>query len=216
LSFYILLILSLFQTPDSGAKTGTNDSTYISPFAKYSPEWNNRKYAIANTAANANYMTDTEKMVIYVLNLIRLNPSLFCETVLKPYPNSDSDMAHYNSSEYFASLVNTLTYRQQPLGILYPDSLSYVSALCHAQYSGSVGYVGHDRSPDCNLIAHFHGECCDYGFNTALDIVIDLLIDEDEPDLGHREICLDPKFNKLGVSIRPHSVYKYNTVMDFY
>ena len=213
----LLLILALFQSPDTGYhKFNTADTTcYVSPFSVYSKAWNDPKYAVCNTAASADYMNDTEKQVIYMLNLIRMNPVLFCETVLKQYPTSNEEREHYTSSGYFSSLVNTLT-QMEPVNILYPDSICFVSAHCHALQSGLTGYEGHDRTKECQRLQHLRGECCDYGFNDPLDIVIDLLIDEDVPSLGHREICLSLRYDKIGVSIQPHTTYRYNTVMDFY
>jgi len=214
---HILLILALFAAPDTGYhKFSPADTTsYVSPLAPWSKEWNDPKYAVCNTAANVSYMNDTEKEVIYILNLVRINPALFCETVLKPYPKLREEMEHYTSSGYFTSLVNTLS-QMQPVNILYPDSLCFVSADCHAIQSGKAGYTGHDRTKECAKLQHLMGECCDYGFNNPLDILMDLLIDEDVPTLGHREICLSLRYDKIGVSIQPHTTYRYNTVMDFY
>ena len=62
---------------------------------------------------------------------------------------------------------------------------------------------------------HFNGECCDYGHNNALDIIMSLLIDEGISSLGHRNICLS-SYSKIGVAIQPHKLYGYNAVMDFY
>jgi hypothetical protein len=207
----LLLILTLFQSPDTGANKNTNSS----PLASYSVQWNNAKYTVCNTAASANYMSDTEKQVIYILNLVRKDPALFCETVLKAYSKRKPEMAHYESSSYFASLVNTLS-TMKPVDLLFPDSLCYVSAHCHAFNTGKTGYVGHNRTPECQRLQHFMGECCGYGLSDPLDIVIDLLIDEDIESLGHRNICLGVSYTKLGVSIQPHKEYGRDAVLDFY
>jgi uncharacterized protein YkwD len=201
----LVLILILFQG-FTNAQEKTESGKYISPFASYSEAWNDPKYAMANTAATADYMSDSEKQVIYLLNLVRMNPKLFCETVLKEHPVS---------SGYYNSLVNTLN-AQEPLSILYPDSLCFISAQCHAVQSGQTGYTGHDRTRECERLQHFMGECCQYGYEDALNILLDLLIDEDVPSLGHRNICLGERYKQLGVAIRPHTTYRYNTVMDFY
>jgi hypothetical protein len=72
-----------------------------------------------------------------------------------------------------------------PLDILYPDSLCFISAHCHAVNSGHKGYTGHVRqSPECKKKEHFAGECCQYGSTTPVDIVLSLLVDEGIPDLG--------------------------------
>ena len=184
-----------------------------SPLSKYSPEWSQAKYSACNTAANAGYMNAEEKKLIYIINLMRTNPVLFANTVLSKYPDS-AYMTSLKNSSYYKSLLVTLR-KQEPLGLLYPDSVCYVSANCHAVTAGKNGYVGHERqTEDCKTKWVFNGECCDYGHNQALDILMSLLIDDGVPSLGHRKICLSP-YNKIGVSLQPHKIYSNNTVLDF-
>ena len=188
---------------------------HLSPLSEYSIKWNTSENLICNTAANADYLTDQEKRVIYILNLARKNPRLFAETVLDQYSGM-AGKEKMKSSTYYQSLVENMS-GMEAAGLLYPDSLCYASALCHASISGSMGYEGHIRvKQDCKRKQHFMGECCDYGNNEALDIVIDLLIDEDIPDVGHRLICLDKAYKKLGVSIQPHKKFDFTAVLDFY
>jgi len=187
----------------------------ISPLASYSKEWNDAKYNECNTAANASYMNKDEKEVIYILNLIRSNPKLFANTVLKKYPAVTGKDQLINDAYYYGSLMDVLR-TMKPLEILYPDNNCYNSAECHASTSGTSGYIGHERkSKDCKAKKHYHGECCDYGNSDPLDIVLSLLIDKGVPSLGHRSICFGA-YTKIGVSIKPHSRYGTNTVLDFY
>ena len=58
----------------------------VSPLSAYSSIWSDIKYTKCNTAANATFMSNAEKNVIYILNLIRTNPALFAKTVLQKYP----------------------------------------------------------------------------------------------------------------------------------
>ncbi len=185
----------------------SNSINLISPLATYSSEWNDAKYLKCNTASKANYMTSAEKDVIYILNLARLNPSLFANSVAKKYTSFHT--------KYYTSLIDTLLLLK-PGKLLFPDSNCFKSALCHATNSGAEGYVGHTRSKDeCKNKRYFNGECCDYGHNKALDIIMSLLIDEGVPSLGHREICLS-SYNKLGVSIQFHNLYGHTAVLDFH
>jgi hypothetical protein len=178
-----------------------------SPLASYSTLWNDAKYLKCNTAAKANYMTAAEKEVIYILNLARTNPALFTNTVIKKYP--------VRKTGYYTSLLDTML-TLKPMKLLYPDSLCFAGALCHAINSGAEGYVGHNRSTDeCRKKWYFNGECCDYGHNKPLDIIMSLLIDEGVESLGHRDICLS-SYKKIGVSIQHHTVYSYTTVIDFH
>ena len=179
----------------------------VSPLAGYSTEWNDGRYLKCNTAANAKYMTAAEKEVIYILNLARINPALFANTVIKKYPTQHSD--------YYSSLFKTML-TLKPLKLIYPDSLCFAGAQCHAINSGQEGYAGHTRSQqECRKKWYYNGECCDYGHNEPVDIIMSLLIDEDIPSLGHRSICLDD-YKGMGVSIQFHKTYRYNTVLDFH
>ena len=187
----------------------------VSPLALYSNEWNDVKYSKCNTAVNAAYLSNSEKEVIYILNLIRSYPALFANTVLKKYPALSGNGYLADDTYYFKSLVNTLL-TLPPLQILYPDKDCFISAKSHAYQSGITGYVGHERKvPDSKLKKQYYGECCDYGHKDPLDIILSLLIDEGIPSLGHRIVCLT-NYTKLGVSIQPHKRYGTNAVLDFY
>lgn len=187
----------------------------ISPLALYGNEWNDIKYSKCNTAVNADYLSKSEKDVIYILNLIRRYPTLFAKTVLKKYPALSGNGYLADDEYYFKSLVDTL-HALAPKQMLYPDNDCFISAKSHAYQSGITGYVGHERkSRDSKLKKHYFGECCEYGHDDPLDIVLALLIDEGIPSLGHRIVCLSD-YAKLGVSLQPHKRYGTNAVLDFY
>ena len=184
-----------------------------SPLAIYSSEWKKAEYQKCNTAKNTAYFTQDEKEVLWILNMARSNPSLFARTVVKNYPDSTDQFRLKNIAEY-KSLLATLENTKK-LTMLVPDSLGWISAKCHAISSGLAGYVGHDRQGNaCKGKIFFNAECCDYGNDDPLDIIMNLLIDEGVPSLGHREILLSD-YHKAGVSIQPHKTYGYNTVIDF-
>ena len=183
-----------------------------SPLAEYSTEWNDTSYNRCYTATGSRFMTEKEKEIIHILNLLHANPALFEKTVVQQYPERRGKYFLRNYPE-FGSLVSTLRSKK-PVSLLYPDSLCFVSARCHAITAGKAGYVGHERqSRDCKPLEF--GECCSYGHQEPIDIVMALLIDHQVPSLGHRQMCLDP-YSRIGVSIQPHTVYGYNAVLDFY
>ena len=185
-----------------------------SPLASFSPQWEEAKYEAYNTAAKVTYLTDEEKELIYILNLVRVNPPLFASTVLSKYPEYSGEENLRSASEY-KSLLDTLK-KLKPLSPLSPDSLCFISARCHAISSGQTGYVGHDRKTrECTAKEKYHAECCDYGHADPLAIVMSLLIDQDVPSLGHRYACLGA-YTGIGVSVQPHKIYSFNTVLDFY
>ena len=191
-----------------------SDAGGISPLSNYSAAWNNPKYLACNTAANANYMTKEEKETIYILNMMRMDPALFAATVAATYPDS-SHSSNMRNSTYYKSLMLKLR-KQKSLKPLVPDELCFIGAQCHAVSSGKSGYVGHERATEeCEEKWYFNGECCDYGHQKALDIVMALMIDEDVPSLGHRAICLTA-YKTIGVSIQPHTLYGHTAVIDFH
>jgi len=186
-----------------------------SPLSAYSTEWNKETYSKCNTGSNITYLSAEEKVVIYILNLVRSNPLLFVNTVLAKYP-SVSDKAYLlKDKKYYMSLIKTLS-EMAPQKVFDVDKLCYESAFCHAVESGKNGYTGHARlNKNCEDKRHYMGECCDYGNSEPLEIVLSLLIDEGVPSFGHRKILLG-NYTKIGLSIKPHKKYETNTVIDLW
>jgi hypothetical protein len=165
-----------------------------------------------HTALVEDYLNDEEKMVYYYLNLARTQPRYFADSVLKTYKGAKGfDNSYLKTSPYVASLYKHLV-AMKPLQPLQPDRTLFTSAACFAEAAGKKGIVGHERKgTDCTLR---YAECCSYGMNNALDIVLQLLIDKDIENLAHRVICLGP-YTRVGVSIRPHKDYRQNAVLNF-
>lgn len=168
----------------------------------------------ANTARNARYLKESEKQVIFYTNLARINGELFADTYIVWYLESTG----MKPDSFTISLREDLKgIRDYPL--LYPENNLYDVARNHAVKSGKSGTEGHQgikkRFRDMKEFYSEYGENCYYGPDNPLIIVIQLLIDEDIPDLGHRKNLLYPTFNSIGVSIMPHKVHKYNCVMEF-
>jgi len=182
------------------------------PLEKYSVKYRQQRFMNCNTADASNYFTDKEKEVIWILNMIRLDPKLFMDSVLLNKKNPSYMRPGYRDGNY-ASLMKDLNQLKPSKTLLMPDSSAYQSAMCHAITSGKDGYVGHERRGSCKK--DFYGECCHYGYDDPLQILLSLLIDRGVPSLGHRYICLSPSYDKIGVSIQPHNNYGINCVLDF-
>ncbi len=213
LAGYIVFLFAACNTYAQQSITSALNKT--SPLAAFSTAWNNPEYNQCNTAVDENFMTAKEKEVIYILNLVRSNPPLFANTVLAKYPALTGKEYLLNDTYYYQSLIATL-HKMEQQTLLYADKECYTSAACHAQKSGSTGYTGHVRNgADCKSKKHFLGECCDYGNENPLEIILALLVDEGVPSLGHRIILLGD-YESIGVATRKHKTYGYNTVLDFY
>lgn len=169
------------------------------------------KYDACNTAAKARFMTTEERQMIQIVNIARQHPALFCEKVVKPWCAANN--VDLSSEKYYGSLIKQMS-TMQPLGLLQPDSLCFVSAACHAETAGKAGYTGHDRLSDrCRKVKKYNGECCSYGMTSPVDVVMQLLVDEDVESLGHRMILLGG-YTKIGAATRPHTTYRTNSVLD--
>ena len=175
-------------------------------------QWDSITIAKANTAAGTDYYTEEEKLVILYTNLARTDGPLFTETFLK------SHMQKKSPSKYTRSLIKDLK-KVKGFQPLFPEQDLYKIALGHAVTSGKTGHAGHKDFDKrfkpilgkYNLVA----ENCAYGLEDAMSNVIELLIDENVKDLGHRKNILNPDFNSIGVSIQPHKKFKHNCVMGF-
>lgn len=158
-----------------------------------------------NTAVNYKLFTAEEKLVLQIINLVRCYPKQFS------YLYIETRIERWNEDPNTKSLVdelNSMTANK----LLYPNDAMQASALCWAVESGTKGIVGHNRLK-CGY--GYYAECCDYGSNRAIDIVLSLLIDEGVPDLGHRKIILYGEYQDVGISIQSHTKYRNCTVIDF-
>ncbi len=176
--------------------------------------WNDKIIAVANTASEIEYLSEDEKKVILYANLARADGPLFAETFLTEYLR----LKEMKPTRYTRSLFSDLK-KVRNLPMLIPERDLYNGAREHAIWSGKKGYEGHkgfkNRFEPLMKIYMEVGENIYYGEYTPLEIVIQLLIDEGISDLGHRLNLLNPRFNSIGVSIRPHKEYEYNCVMGF-
>jgi len=178
-------------------------------------QWDPAVISQLNTAANVFYLDDEEKKVILLMNMVRHDGPLFARTFLADYVRENQ----VENSSYLRSLRKDLN-KVKGLTPLRPEKDLTGAALGHALASGKSGRVGHQgfnkRFDPLMGNPYMHvGENCSYGYESAGDIVISLLIDEGIKDHGHRKNILSPDFNSVGVSIRPHKSYRINCVMDF-
>lgn len=170
-----------------------------------SPLWTQEELRSANTTKEARtYMHSSERDIITVLNLARMYPKRFVELELT-IEKEDYDY------EYKRSLINHML-SMEPIHAVKPNQSMYQLARCWAKESGELGLIGHDRI-QCD--DGFWAECCSYGKDNALGIILQLLIDYNVPSLGHRIICLSDRYTTVGATIDNHSVYGYISVLDF-
>ena len=168
--------------------------------------WTAQEIKAANTAASIQELTLEEKNVITYLNLARMYPKKFAQIELKEYSRNK-----VKNDSNVISLINTLM-SMKPVAAVNFSRRMYQSARCFSEESASLGTVGHNRK---KCLVEFGGECCSYGMETGLTIILQFLIDHGVPSLGHRKICLDPIYKFAGASMNSHPAYGSCCVLDF-
>lgn len=178
--------------------------------AQYSKHWSPKEIELAHTAKHVDYLNDLEKEVIAFLNLARLFPEKFAEYEIQ----TNDSLLHWQNkidSRFRRTLIRTLK-RKKSVAALLPNKELTKTADCFAFESCKRGYQGHNRK---RCTENYMAECCSYGMNSAKDIVLQLLIDEDVHSLGHRKICLDKRYKLVGVSVAKHRKTEICCVIDF-
>lgn len=178
-----------------------------------------KNIALANTAITTEYLTSDEKEVILIMNLARQNGVEFITKIIIPYANKNEEGFTLGSRD-IKTLINDLK-SVKDLPPLLPQRQLFDIAKQHATRMGSHGLIGHDNYQQrFKNIKTANGENCSYGFNKPILIVLQLLIDKDVANKGHRKNILglngiSKQFTHVGVAIKPHKVWTYNCVMDF-
>ena len=195
--------------------SNNNGQNRVTSVASSSPVWTDDEIKVATTNTDVQYLSYEEKEVIKYCNLVRLYPQKFSKLYLS------SPKYINNKNSYVISLLKELS-EISPINTLMPNPDLAKAAKAHALDMGQHGTVGHDSSngTPCAqrvsaLYKNFAGECCQYGSKEPLQIVLDLLIDNGVPSLGHREMILRSNANEIGVAIMPHQIYRSNCVLDF-
>lgn len=171
--------------------------------------------AKANTAASAAGMAQMDKDIVTLCNLARLDGTRFWNSFAAPYLGGTSNA---NTVSLKADLAAV-----KGLPMLQVDASLQKAAAYHAADLGATGETGHKSSdgttfPD-RVRSYYEGgyiaENCAYGCETALEVVMQLLVDEGVPSLGHRKNILNPQIVAIGVATRQHLEWRCITVQDF-
>lgn len=185
----------------------------------YFEAYENPIFCLANTAEQTDYLAQAEKELIYLQNLVRMNPKLFNQTYVKTYYELNP---RASNSSYAKSLVKDLKEYEKGQ-LLYPQKAIFDAAEFHANDMGETGNTGHTSADGTSFferlkkygVSGYIAENCSYGENEALDILMQLLIDRNVKSLGHRKNIMNGIYSKVGVAVRPHKIYKSNAVLDY-
>ena len=166
---------------------------------KYPPETIQK----CNTAQQVNSMSDIEKEFVLLTNLARVNPPLFGRLFLEEYLKAYKISA---SNPYVVSLRNDLNKKTSLpiLNVLVPLNKP---AAEHVAYCIRTNRCSHDGFEKRMKIAQklnqgYFAENCAMGQESAIQLLMDLLIDDGIRNVGHRKSILNPNFKNTGLSIK--------------
>ncbi|WP_242926923.1 CAP domain-containing protein [Pontibacter vulgaris] len=171
-------------------------------------EWTAAELRNADTGRNATYLNDTEKETLLYLNLARLYPKKYARVEI-PSEMLLTRGEKANWQAYRRSLLKDLN-EMKPAATLTPDSYMTSNAKCFAKESGIMGKTGHQREL-CKK--ENFAECNAYGIKEGRAIVMNLLIDYNVPNLGHRKHMLDSTFSSVGIGYDKHVKYRQCLVL---
>ena len=173
----------------------------------------------ARADLKVNYMTLEEQNVIFYMNLVRLQPKIFLETIVRPYIKE----YEMENNSFAKSLIKDLK-KSKSVGVLKPKKDLFEVAEKHRMDIGENGILGHvgsnhntfkKRAAGIMRVYDGAGECIGFGYDSAIQNVIELLIDKGVRSLGHRKTILNGEYNWASSSIGYHSNYGSCCVIDY-
>ena len=168
----------------------------------------------ANTAKDATYLSDDEKLVIFYINLARIDGKAFAEAYLSDLKGS--------KNSYEKSLLTDLADVKDRKLVLPNENLCK-AAKAHANDLNKSNIFQHNSSdgtdPFTRIAKYYKGgamaENIQAGPKDPFKIVRQLLIDDGTSSLGHRKAILNQSYTRIGVAIGPHPRYGSCCVQDF-
>jgi len=178
-----------------------------------------------NTAADANYLSDTEKNVVLAHNLIRHDPVKYADLYVAEYKKfySGKELRHPGveyviltnegvlpAKELYSELQST-----EPLPLFYVSEKLSAAAKNHAVHQSRTGEIGHGGQGGLQARIEREGEWkytigenITYGRWSGHSAVLGLMVDDGVPGRGHRINILNEDFRVLGVASESHPVYQ--------
>ncbi|MCW3467008.1 hypothetical protein [Chitinophaga nivalis] len=175
--------------------------------------WTPAQLNAANTAQHIASLSKMEKEVILYINLCRLFPKDFLRIELRKYEiDSNYEASYLKAFAAYKKSLEADLLKRVAADVLKFDEALYKDARCYSTEISHAERKPHERK-DCP--PGQYAECISFGLANAKDIAMQLLIDAEVPSLGHRMICLDESYHKVGISAGPHFSWQFCAVLEF-
>ena len=169
--------------------------------------------------------------VLAEMNLMRSDPQAYI-AVLQDYRTQfRGDIVvrpgriNIQTREGVAAVDEAIAFlrRQKPMAPLSPDLILALTAGDHVADQGPSGFIGHYGSDGWDFATRvarrggdpYGGENISYGYDTAREVIIQLLVDDNIADRGHRVNLFRDGYVRAGVSCGPHAVFNHMCVIDY-
>lgn len=174
----------------------------------------------------------TKTDLLSELNTLRSNPKQYATYLeaLRPYYNGnrfeEPGEVTIITQEGVSALNEAINHLKSmaPVSALeWSDGLEKAAA-DHVKDTGPKGLLGHTGSDGSSMSERIErygtwnmyiGENISYGSKTARRIMIQLLVDDGQPERGHRANLLDARFRFVGMNAGYHKEYGTVCVQDF-
>ena len=219
--FFILLLFAFIQgSSQVSSKTDFSKRKFEDKMSSWSPKQLNS----ANTFHKISYLTLDEKMVIFYINLARIDSKLFSKTILKDYQAYLDSTGGSNPN--LASLKRDLAM-QKSVKPLVPQKDLYQLAKNYAIFQGKTGQTG-----STNFIGRVKKLCQTekyleikellyYSKKQPLDVAFGILTGYSEygaipADIvkKERKLIFKKNINTIGLSLKKHSEYEHVCVFE--
>lgn len=228
----ILILLLIFGISSLHAQSKTKApkaSIETKPYIKDSLHWNIKEL---DTGRDSMYLSEIEKDVILEMNMVRRDPKKYAELYIKPmlskfqgnvYRASDCNIQTTEGTAAVKGCIDVLS-KERAHDLIYPNQRLREMAKYLADLQGATEQIGHrtpqgetfvERMRRFKIPYYCIAENIDYGNNSARNIILSLLIDDNYPSRAHRNNILNNFYNKVGVYWGSHKKYKYMLVTDF-
>ena len=179
-----------------------------------------------------NQVQEMDRQVFELVNQVRQRPQDFIPHLEDMQKRFDGQMYHVpnktsvRTKEGVQAVRDAIAHlrRQQPCRQLAWNEKLALCSRHHVEDIGPKGMVQHeasdgrpvrDRFKKHGQVVTHYGENLSFHCYTALEVVLQCLVDDGVPDRGHRENIFTPEYRAMGCYTGRHDDFETMTVIDF-
>ncbi|UCG89428.1 MAG: CAP domain-containing protein [Gemmatimonadota bacterium] len=183
-------------------------------------------------ADSLEYLSELERGIVREHNRVRSDPAGYARFLRDLKPRFDgllyqlTDSSVRETEEGIAAVDEAVhlleaTVPLPPVGVSRGMSLGARDLVADQGRTGRTGHLGSDGSQPWDRVDRYGdweaaiAENVAYGYDTARDVVTQLLVDDGVPERSHRANILNPELRVVGVACGPHSGYGIVCVMTY-